>query len=179
MHNFSLLPKWRKDNVCMFSLLGLVHYIPIPLLLYPLCCLQLLLSLIYHLLLLLLILIIILLPLQYHLQSPLHLLLLHVIRLVGALIITTEPVLIPDINMKYFTLQSLIPNYPIKMRFLPIMQLFILTSKIFLFTGKITLHVQLVTKLIRTIHIEMKLCIEINLNNILHLWRKNCTTVES
>ena len=78
-----------------------------------------------------------------------------------------EPVLIPDIKMKYFALQSLIPNYPSKMRLSPIMQLLILTSKLVLLMEPIIVNMQIVTKTIHIIHIVIKIYIEMNLNTTL------------
>ena len=48
--------------------------------------------------------------------------------------------------MKYFTHQSLIPNYHIKIRFSPIMQISKMTSKRVFFMGIILVHIQIVTK---------------------------------
>ena len=62
MRNGSLILNWRRDNARKFTLLKLVHCIPIIILMQPLYQLQMLLPLIFKLLLLLWILLLLLLP---------------------------------------------------------------------------------------------------------------------
>ena len=74
--------------------------------------------------------------------------------------------------MRSFILQSFILQYPIKMKLSPIMQILRLTSKLVFLINLILVHMQLVTKMIQITHLVMKLCLEMNLNTTLQLWRK-------
>ena len=102
--------------------------------------------LIFQLLILILLIILILLPLWKCLQTPLPLHLLWLLCFRVSLMTTVEPRLIPDIKMKYFNLQYLIPNYLIKMRLLSIIQLLILTHKLVFLMELIRVNMQLVKK---------------------------------
>ena len=89
--------------------------------------------------------------------------LLWVLHLEVALVPIMELRIIQDIKMKFFTPRSFIPHFPIKNIFLIIMQKSILTSKLVFLMGLILVHIQIVIKVIHTIHIGMKLCIETNM----------------
>ena len=90
-----------------------------------------------------------------------------------------KPVLIPDINMNYFTPRSLILNYPINVIFLPTMQLLIPTSKLFFLMVLNLIYMRLIIKVIWGIHIGMNICIEMNLKLHYIYGQKHCTTSES
>ena len=120
MHNGSPLKNWRIENACGFALLKFYQCIsistsPTASLLTAAAPLPFIFHILISLLLLLLLLLLILLLIWSYLQPLPTLHLLWVIHFVGALIPTMEPGLIKDIKMKSFTLQYLIPNYPIKM----------------------------------------------------------------
>ena len=70
-----------------------------------------------------------------------------------------------------FTLQYLIPHYPIKMRFSPIMHLSIMTSKMVFLMEPILVHMQIVMKMIQIIHLIMKLCMKMNMDTTFQLRR--------
>ena len=53
-----------------------------------------------------------------------------------------------------------------------------MTSKLVLLMGTILFHMQIATKVIQIIHLLMKLCMKMDLNTTLQLWKKNAQLVK-